>query len=164
LKTRTDYPKLNLPPCRLKVAEHGGELCVWDYARAGATAGRGSARRGRWLVLTPEEWVRRHVLAMLTGRAGISATSIVQEHPVNVNGTTQRADIVVFGTGGRPVLLVECKAPGVAIDDATLSQAFRYNAVLGARNVMLTNGLDHYIYEVSPDGEYLPLKEFPELE
>jgi hypothetical protein len=82
---------------------------------------------------------------------------------VEVNGQAQRADIVVFGSGGRPTLLVECKAPGVAISQTVLAQAFRYNAVVGARYVMLTGGLDHYIYEVSPDGEYTPLKDFPNL-
>jgi hypothetical protein len=154
MKTTADYPKLSLPPCRLKVAERGGELCVWDQVR------------GRWLVLTPEEWVRRHVLALLTGRFGVSPVSIAQEYPVTVNGQPQRADIVVFDPRdprGRPQLLVECKSPGVTIDKATLAQAFRYNAVLGARYVMLTSGLDHYIYEVSPTGEYLPLKDFPAL-
>ncbi len=92
---------------------------------------------------------------------GVPAACISQEHPVEVNGTTQRADIVVFGGDGKPLLLVECKAPSVAISDAVLAQAFRYNAVLGARYVMLTSGLDHYIYEVSPDGTYTPLKDFP---
>jgi type I site-specific restriction endonuclease len=110
-------------------------------------------------VLTPEEWVRRHVLGFL----GVEAARISQEHPVVVNGTAQRADIVVFGSDGRPLVLVECKAPGVAVSDAVLAQAFRYNAVLGARYVMLTNGLDHYIYEVTPDGKYAALKEFPAL-
>lgn len=119
--------------------------------------------RGRWLVLTPEEWVRRHVLALLCEQCGIDAINIVQEHPVEINGTRQRADIVVTGRDGRPSMLVECKAPDVAICEATLAQAFRYNAVLGARYVMLTNGLDHYLYEVSADGKYLPLKEFPKL-
>ncbi len=158
MKTAADYPKLNLPPCRLKVARRGGELYVWDPDRGGT-----SSRRGGWLVLTPEEWVRRHVLAMLVGQAGVAATSISQEHAVDMNGTSQRADIVVFGADGRLRLLVECKAPGVEIDAAVLDQAFRYNAVLGARHVMLTNGLDHYIYEVSPAGEYVALTEFPEL-
>lgn len=157
MKTAADYPKLNLPPCRLRVAERGGKLCVWD------------AGRGMWLVLSPEEWVRRHVLAMLTDRCGAAAANIAQEYPVDVNGTTQRADIVVTGADGRPLLLAECKAPGVAIDEAVPAQAFRYNAVVGARYVMLTNGLDHYIYEVLPDGagspggKYTPLKELPDL-
>jgi hypothetical protein len=119
--------------------------------------------RGRRLVLTPEEGVRRRVLAMLTGAAGVPPTSIAQEYPVDVNGTAGRADIVVFGADGRAVMLVECKAPEVAISGEVLDQAFRYNSVVGARYVMLTNGLDHYLYEVSPDGEYLPLREFPPL-
>jgi len=102
------------------------------------------------------------VLAMLAGR-GFGAATISQEHPVNVNGQPQRADIVAFGAGGRPVLLVECKAPEVAVDGAVLAQAMRYNAVLGAAHVMLTNGLAHYIYKVSPDGACTPLKEFPDL-
>lgn len=119
-------------------------------------------------MLTPEEWVRRHVLAFLcatrdAGGAGVLAACISQEHPVDVNGMTQRADIVVFGGDGRPLLLVECKAPSVAITDGVLAQAFRYNAVVGARYVMLTSGLDHYIYEVGANGEYTPIKEFPEI-
>jgi hypothetical protein len=151
MKTAADYPKLNLPPCRLRVSERDGGLCVWDQGR------------GRWLQLTPEEWVRRHVLSMLTDHAGVSPASIAQEYPVEVNGQSQRADIVVFGAAGRPLMLVECKAPGVAITGAVLDQAFRYNTVLGARYVMITGGLDHYMYEVSPSGEYIPLKDFPDL-
>jgi hypothetical protein len=101
---------------------------------------------------------------MLTAHAGVAAANIAQEYPVEINGIAQRADIVVFGAGGRPQLLVECKAPEVAIDETVLAQAFRYNAVLGAQYVMLSNGLNHYIYEVSPDdGEYTALKNFPKL-
>ncbi len=145
MKTHADFPKLNLPPCRLRVVGRDGGLCVWDTGR------------GRWLLLTPEEWVRRHVLAWLTER-GTPPANIAQEHPVRVNGRTWRADIVVFGPDGRPSLLVECKAPDVAIDRATLDQAFRYNTHLCARHVMLTNGLAHFLYEVTPSGEYIPLK------
>ncbi|MDR0907238.1 MAG: type I restriction enzyme HsdR N-terminal domain-containing protein [Rikenellaceae bacterium] len=150
MKTPADYPKLNLPACRLRVAERSGELCVWDTAR------------GRWLRLSPEEWVRRHVLGWLTGQLGVSAAAISQEHPVEVGGTAQRADIVVSDRAGRPLLVVECKAPEVAISDAVLAQAFRYNAVLGAPYVILTNGLDHYIYKVTA-GEYTPLSCLPPL-
>lgn len=150
LKHNAPYPKLNLPACRLRVAERDGATHVWDTAR------------GRWLVLTPEEWVRRHIIAFLSDHAGVAAGNICQEYPVDMNGAPQRADIVVVGSGGQPVMLVECKAPGVAVCGSTLDQAFRYNAVLGARYVMLTNGIDHYLYEVTA-GEYAPLKDFPNL-
>lgn len=149
MKKPADYPKLNLPSCRLRVSERGGALHVWD------------AVRGRWIVLTPEEWVRRHVLSMLKVEMGIPAANISQEHSVEVNGAAQRADIVVAGRDGRPSMLVECKAPGVSVGGAALDQAFRYNAVIGARYVMLTNGFDHFIYKVSDGGRYVPLKNFP---
>jgi hypothetical protein len=147
LKTPADFPKLNLPPCRLRVCERGGELCVFDAARA------------LWLVLTPEEWVRRHVLALLVDHMGVPPALISQEYPIRLNGTTQRADIVTVSTAGQPQMLVECKAPEVAISEAVLAQAFRYNSVLGARRVMLTNGLDHYLYELSDDGKYKAVNE-----
>lgn len=100
------------------------------------------------------------MIAFLTEHAGVAAADICQEYAVEVNGAPQRADIVVMERGCRPLMLVECKAPEVAVGGATLDQAFRYNSVLGARYVMLTNGLDHYIYEVA-DGQYVPLKDFP---
>ncbi len=149
LRKPAPYPKLNLPSCRLRVTERAGATYVWD------------ALRGRWLALTPEEWVRRHVIAFLSESAGVAAANICQEYPVDLNGAHQRADIVVT-CGGQPLMLVECKAPGVAVCGSTLDQAFRYNAVAGARYVMLTNGLDHYLYEVA-GGEYIPLKDFPDL-
>jgi type I site-specific restriction endonuclease len=82
---------------------------------------------------------------------------------VEVNRQAQRADIVVFGTGGQPLMVIECKAPDVPVSETTLAQAFRYNTVLGAPFVMLTNGLCHYIYKVSEGGEYRPLRDFPKL-
>lgn len=150
LKKADRYPKLNFPGCRLRVTRRGADDLVWDPVR------------GRWLALTPEEWVRRHVLSYLSEFASVPPANISQEHPLEVNGVMRRADVVVTGGDARPVMLIECKAPGVAVCGATLEQAFHYNSVLGARYVMLTNGLDHYIYEVR-SGEYAPLKDFPEL-
>lgn len=121
---------------------------VWDRVRK------------RNLVLTPEEEVRRGILEFLSAK--IPATSIAQEYPIELNGTSQRADIVVFGRDARPLMLVECKAPEVTIDQSTLAQAFRYNSVLHARYVMLTNGRDNYLYQIDEKGEYSPLRSFPE--
>ncbi len=150
MKTPADFPKLNLPACRLRVAERAGETLVWDTLR------------GRWLVLTPEEWVRRHVLAYLSSGGAdhivgekIIPAAIAQEHPVELNGTHQRADIVVFGAHSRPLLLVECKAPQIEIDDSAREQAFRYNTVLRARHIMITNGLETIISLSDSDPHFL---------
>lgn len=93
------YPALNLPPVRLRAAHRHGEERVWD------------GLRGCWLLLTPEEWVRRHVIGWLSDCIGIPAVNIIQEYPLSLGGTRQRADIVVTGRGQQAVMLVECKAP-----------------------------------------------------
>ena len=116
-----------------------------------------------WLVLTPEEWVRQHLKAHLIAACGAMPTRMVAEYPVSLNGQAQRADLVVVDDAGRPLLLAECKAPEVAIDRSTLDQAVRYNSVLGARYLILTNGLRHYCYERLSDADYQPLADFPAL-
>ncbi|MCD8174040.1 MAG: type I restriction enzyme HsdR N-terminal domain-containing protein [Alistipes sp.] len=146
------YPKLNLPPCRLRIDRDAcGEVRVWDDVRA------------VWLVLTPEEWVRRHECGYLTGRAGVPAVCIVQEYPVQVSGMPQRADIVVHDRKGRPLLLVECKSVDIRPDNTVYAQAVRYNAVVGANYIMITNGLSHFVFSRSPDGEYTRCPDFPDL-
>ncbi len=63
-----------------------------------------------------------------------------------LNGQSQRADIVAVDDLGQPLLLVECKAPSVAINQKVLDQAVRYNSVVQARWLILTNGMKHYCY------------------
>ena len=79
-----------------------------------------------------------------------------------LNGQPQRADVVVVGDRAEPLLLAECKAPGVPVGERTLAQAVRYNSVLGARWIVLTNGLRHYCWECC-DGHYAPCSGFPNL-
>ena len=109
-----------------------------------------------------EEWVRQHLIAYLTAYCGVQPKRIVQEYAVALNGQPQRADVVVVGDRAEPLLLAECKAPCIPINGRTLAQAVRYNSVLGARYVILTNGLRHYCCECR-DGEYVQLGGFPDL-
>ena len=129
------FPQLNLPPVRLRARRNGnGRIEIWD-----------SLRRC-WLVLTPEEWVRQHVINLLTTTGRIPSHNIICEYPVPLNGQPQRADIVAVDNQGAPLIVVECKAAEVAIDDGVLAQAVRYNSVLNARYMMITNGLQHFCY------------------
>ena len=137
------YPELNLPPARLRLQRRGGIVHVWCRVRR------------CWLVLTPEEWVRQHFVHYLTEVRGCSPELIAEEYPVNVAGQPQRADIVVFASDLKPLMLVECKAPEVKISPAVLDQAVRYNAEVGASTIVLTNGLEHYAYALR-DGGYDP--------
>ena len=129
-------PKLNFPAIRLRARRREGQVEVWDDLR------------GIYLVLTPEEWVRRHLIAYLVSHCGVLPKRVVQEYAVPVNG--------------QPQVLAECKAPEIRIGERTLAQAVRYNSVLGARFVILTNGLRHYCCEYR-DGKYVQLSGFPDF-
>ena len=134
-----DYPRLNFPAVKLRISQRGEQTTVWDPLR------------GIYLVLTPEEWVRRHLIGFLISHCGAQPMRIVQEYAVAMNGSPQRADVVVVDDRACPLMLVECKAAGIGIDRQVLAQAVRYNSVLGARYVVLTNGLVH------PYGPFSPL-------
>ena len=95
--------------------------------------------RRRWVALTPEEGVRQRLLALLLSR-GYPVGLLAVEKKVEHLGRPWRADVVAYGRDSRPLLLAECKAPGVRVDQATFDQLARYNAVLGARLLVATNG------------------------
>ena len=143
-------PKLNFPAVQLRGRRTAQGAEVWD------------SLRGQWVVLTPEEWVRRHLVGYLVDRCGCEPQQLVEEYPVPLNGQAQRADLVVLDRAGKPLMVAECKAAEVAIDQAVLAQAVRYNSVLGARYILLTNGLRHYCYEATDEG-YRVLQEIPAL-
>lgn len=143
------YPALNLPPVRLRGSRREGEEYVWDPLR------------GCWLRLTPEEWVRRHVVGWLADCMKVAPSGIVQEFPVGLGGSVQRADIVVVTPAGRPAMLVECKAADITVDACVLDQAMRYNSVVGARYIMITNGLKHYFFVTWNGTDYSRLDRLP---
>lgn len=139
--------KLIFPTISPRIKSEEGEKFIWD------------SLRGKWLVLTPEEWVRQHTIGWLVAHKGVPALRISQEYPVKINGLNQRADIVVMNEMAKPHILVECKAPDVILDHEVVMQAIRYNSIVGARYILLTNGLKLYGYEYA-DGKYRGLKEF----
>ena len=141
-------PKLNFPAIRLRARRRGDAVEVWDSLRE------------TYLVLTPEEWVRQHLVAYLVTHCGVPPKRIVEEYAVALNGQAQRADVVVVDDAAEPLLVAECKAPGIPVGRQTLAQAVRHNSVLEARYVVLTNGLKHYCCELRA-GEYVQLGAFP---
>ncbi len=143
-------PKLNFPAIHLRARRAAnGRTEVFD------------AVRGRWLVLTPEEWVRRHVVEYMLSECGFIAQQIVEEYPVNINGMSQRADIVAVDSSAKPAIVVECKEPNVRIDQSVLSQVVRYNSVLHCRYIVITNGIECFSYAMAENGNYTPLDHFP---
>lgn len=98
--------------------------------------------RRKWLVTTPEEMVRQLLIIHLI-EIGYSKNRIAVEKKLLVNGKDKRFDIVVTDEQGKPLILTECKAPGIPVDQAVFDQAARYNMVIDAPYLLISNGLDN---------------------
>ena len=119
--------------------------------------------RKKYVVLTPEEWVRQHVLRFLLEEKKYPASLIAVEKQLKIHTRTKRTDIVVYNTQGTPEVLIECKAPSVKISQAAFDQIARYNLTAKAPYLMVTNGLAHYYCQLDAENEtYVFLKDIPE--
>lgn len=118
--------------------------------------------RKKFVVLTPEEWVRLHTVQFLLKEKRYPKSLINVEKQLQLNQTLKRYDIAVFNSDGRIFLIVECKAPTIPITQHTFDQIARYNLALDAQYLMVTNGLDHFFCQMDFENErYLFLKELP---
>ncbi len=113
--------------------------------------------RRKYVVLTPEERVRQQTLHYLIHEKHFPVSLIAVERALSVNGLTKRTDIVAYSSEGKPLLLVECKAPDVRIDQATFDQAFRYNINLRVPFLVITNGKQFYFCEIT--GHHIGFRE-----
>ncbi|MGV4413619.1 type I restriction enzyme HsdR N-terminal domain-containing protein [Chryseobacterium sp. T1] len=98
--------------------------------------------RKSWLVLTPEEWVRQHWIGYFLKIKKKSASSLILEQKLELNGTTKRIDLLVTSRT-KPQILIECKAPSITLNESHFEQIARYNSILQAPIIILTNGLHH---------------------
>ena len=103
--------------------------------------------RRRFVALTPEEEVRQKMLYLLVEHLKVPVGLVAVEYSVKVNGLDKRADAVVFGNEGLPLMIVECKAPTVTLTEAVLEQALRYHSALHPQYLLLTNGALTYCYK-----------------
>lgn len=108
--------------------------------------------RKTWLMLTPEEWVRQNFLLYLIDVLGFSPSLIAVEKQIILSEVKKRFDIVVYDREAHPFIVVECKEMNELLSTKVLDQALRYNAVLQAKYIMLTNGIDTIGFENSQQG------------
>ena len=121
--------------------------------------------RKKFIILTPEEWVRQHVVHYLLQDKKYPKSYINVEKIIKINNLNKRYDIVVYQPNGDVFLLIECKAPEVTINQQTFDQIARYNLVLNAKYLMVSNGLNHYFCQMDFENQkYIFLKELPEFE
>lgn len=121
--------------------------------------------RHKFVTLTPEEWVRQHLISYLILTKGFPVPMISVEKQLMLNKLPKRFDLVVFGRNASPLLLAECKAPGVEITEKTFDQAARYNMLLQAEYFMITNGIEHYTCRIDYElKKYIFIEEMPDFE
>jgi predicted type IV restriction endonuclease len=143
---------LNFPSYTFRFKNSENKVAIFDEIRK------------KFVVLTPEEWVRQHVVQYLLVGKKYPKSLINVEKLVKVNGLNKRYDIVVFQPNGEIFLLIECKAPEVSISQQTFDQIARYNLKLNAQFLMVTNGLNHYFCQMDFENEkYVFLKEAPDF-
>jgi len=120
--------------------------------------------RKKFVSLSPEEWVRQHVVQYLINDKKYPLSHVNVEKQILLNGLKKRYDVVIFNTDGSIHLLVECKAPEIAITQKTFDQIASYNFNLDATFLMVTNGLQHYYCQLLKNEEkYQFLREIPEF-
>jgi hypothetical protein len=125
--------KLNFPEYQFHIVEKDGRLSIFDPVRK------------KYVALTPEEWVRQHVIRFLVQEKQVPVSLISVEVEIRLYNTLKRFDLAVSDRNGHALFVVECKAPAVPLTQAVLDQAVRYNMAMKAPFLMLTNGL-HHIY------------------
>ena len=118
--------------------------------------------RKKFIILTPEEWVRQHIVQFLISEKKYPKSLINVEKQLKVKDTVKRYDVVVYNRDGSIFLIVECKAPSIPITQQTFDQIARYNLVANATYLMVTNGLEHYYCQMDYKNEkYIFLRDLP---
>jgi hypothetical protein len=142
--------QLNFPSFSFRFKNSENKVSIFD------------AIRKKFIIFTPEEWVRQHVVQFLMIEKNYPKSLLNVEKVLQVNGLRKRYDIVVYNSDGTIHILIECKAPEVPISQSTFDQIAQYNMTLQSNYLMVTNGLNHYFCQMDNENEkYQFLNELP---
>jgi hypothetical protein len=142
---------LNLPAYPTKIIVRNGKNAIFDVLRK------------RYVALTPEEWVRQHFVHFLIEKKGYPQALIANEVSLSLNGTKKRCDSVLYNRDFTARMIIEYKAPHVAITQEVFEQISRYNIVLKVEYLIVSNGLNHYCCKIDYEHlTYTYLKEIPD--
>jgi len=133
--------KLNFPDFQFRFKNSENKIYIFDEIRK------------KFFLLTPEEWVRQHVVHYFIDVKKYNKSHLSVEKIVKINGLNKRYDLVLHNNNGTIHILVECKEPNVKITQQTFDQIARYNGILKADYLMVTNGIDHYYCKLDYENE-----------
>ena len=131
--------QLNLPEYDFRIKKQNEKLFIFD------------TQRKRYVSLTPEEWVRQHFIRFLIEVKGYPAALLAVEKQLNMNGMKKRCDAILYDKEAKPILIIELKAPTVAISQTTFDQVAVYNAKLKVDFFMISNGIEHFCCKVNTE-------------
>jgi len=132
MNTLSTMHTLNLPSHQFRIRSSGDKEEIFDDIRK------------KFVVLTPEEWVRQNFIAYLKNVKSYPTSLIAVEMSMKLNKMQKRSDVVVYNKLAEPLLIVECKAPNVKINQDVFDQIARYNMTLKVKYLIVTNGMEHY--------------------
>ena len=141
---------LSLPAYDFRYTERENKKYIFDKIRK------------KYVLLTPEEWVRQNFIRYLLEEKGYIQSLVRVEMFFKLNRLSKRADIALFNRSGQPKVLVECKSPKVRIRQVVFEQVARYNLSFKVDFLIVTNGLQHYCCKMDYEKKsYTFLKEIP---
>ncbi len=132
---------LNLPTYSFNIKSVDGAQVIFDPCRQ------------KWVALTPEEWVRQHLVQYLIQDRNYPASLVSTEMALRINQLSRRCDIVAYDRAGEPRILVECKAPSVKLNQQVFNQVAQYNWNLRVPYLLISNGLIHYCARLNHDAQ-----------
>lgn len=133
--------KLNLPEAKLSLRKEQGKVWIFDMIRK------------KYVVLTPEEWVRQHFVHYLINEMKYPRSLFRLEGALTYNSLQKRSDILIRDREGKPWMLVECKSPAIKLTQKAFNQIAVYNMTIGASFLAVTNGMVHYCCPAPLAGE-----------
>ena len=147
-----NYELLNMPDYsdRIRLRKQDEQLQIFDSIR------------GKWLVLTPEEWVRQNTIIYISDTLEAPMSRIANEVTINYNGLTKRCDSIIYNDYGNPLIIIEYKRTDVAITQRVFDQIAIYNLQLRVPYLIVSNGLQHLLCKVDFENrKYIFAQQWP---
>ena len=147
-----NYELLNMPNYsdRIRLRKQDEQVQIFDPIR------------GKWLVLTPEEWVRQNTIIYISDTLEAPMTRIANEVAINYNGLTKRCDSIIYNDYGKPLIIIEYKRTDVQITQHVFDQIATYNLQLRVPYLIVSNGLQHILCKVDFENrKYIFAEQWP---
>jgi hypothetical protein len=141
---------INYPEPDFRIKKEEGKDFIFDTLRK------------KWLILTPEEWVRQNFISYLIREKKYPASLIAIEKEIRLGDMKKRFDILVYDKEHRPWMMIECKGQEIALDEKVLEQVLRYNISLPVEYLIITNGDQCYAWQ-KKEGKLDPVTDLPLL-